>query len=87
MQSLNTLNLLLKLWPLLCAIAMGAFWMGILEFRVRANTAASKENTKQLERQREKQQQMEVDQAGWRSTLERIDAAIESINKKLDRRE
>jgi len=59
--------------------------MGILDFRVRQNTKQCDANAKVTERQREKLQKMEVDQAGWKSTLEAINRRLADIDKKLER--
>lgn len=81
---MTTAELLLRLWPIGLALLGGAFWIGVLDFRVRANTAKNKEHDRKIERQGEKQQRMEVDQAGWKSTLEGLKESIDSLNKKID---
>lgn len=81
---MTTSDLLFRLWPILMALLGGAFWIGVLEFRVRHNTKVTDTQQKLIERQREKQQKMEVDQAGWKTTLESINRRLGHIEQKLE---
>lgn len=81
---MTTADLLFELWPILLVLLGGAFWIGVLDFRVRHNKTINDSQQKAIERLREKQQKMEVDQAGWKSTLESINQRLKHIDQKLE---
>jgi len=72
-----------KLWPIFVFFLGGAFWCGVLEFRVRASTARNKEQERKIERLTEKAHNLEVNQATWGSTLESIHQQLTDIRSSI----